>query len=745
MGAKGGGAPAAVQPQALRNLKVQESAWGQVIPIRYGEQRCAFNLLCAFRFQSDSVSDSSANVAPKKGGGFQPVRTFVYYVDAIGGLGEGLEFGDTTSQLAIGRAVPGRQVTAVDDGISRDAEGMGQAGTPRPQPSTGVVPGVWRGKRVRIVSPTGPVKINGFRWRAMHWASFGGTPAYHIARDGDLGQALFTGQAKTVYITSFNENYPGIAFVGIQKWHLGASASLPQMNFPPRLLKQYNDWYGLGADSFVIYDCDPAMVLEDLLTNAKHGAGWHRPVDPLADTPGLVPVGSVRDFTRFLDGWPNPWGSGLAAGALTGPSKADSWSAFCRATDVLLSPGYDAQRPMAEILTELAEITNTAPLWSEGKLKMIPRSDLVAVSTRTGATYTPSTDPVGYTTGACIASRADLTVDDFLPVKGKEPIEIERQSVVPDHGSAGMFNDVPTEFEDRDNAYANTLASPPAKDEASIAAYGVLSHETLSYHAIKTPEIAADVAHRALQQFGTARNLYRFKLGWEHCLKEPMDVLRLTYEPLGLDLQPVRVTSITEEKQGGRSFEAEEYPEAFPAGPPHVLPPEDILSEDVGGVFTAMMGVPDNGANPIYLDMRASAYFASTGSNFNSLPPSARPYPCYTVFPQSFRLTALVAELENMDLGGPANPLTLGGFLRVRVMIEDVSRQELELSFATDELGVVKIATVQGELLCGAGQRICWEFAYVDGSGNVLDFTDDDLVSRLALLSVTATARWEPA
>src|SRR6266446_6065530 len=148
MGAKGGAVPAASQPQAFRNLHIQESAWGQVIPIRYGEQRCAFNLLMAKRFQSVSVP-APTSISMKKGGAGHIHQTFNYFVDATGGVGEGVEFGDVTSKLNIGRATPGHQVIAVNDGVDPNNNSVGDK---KIQPTQGVDPGCWRGKVVRYLA-----------------------------------------------------------------------------------------------------------------------------------------------------------------------------------------------------------------------------------------------------------------------------------------------------------------------------------------------------------------------------------------------------------------------------------------------------------------------------------------------------------------------------------------------------------------------------------------------------------------
>jgi hypothetical protein len=148
---------------------------------------------------------------------------------------------------------------------------------------------------------------------------------------------------------------------------LGSNASMPNWNFPVRGLMQYRDIYGLAVDDLEIFDADPACVLFDVLTNPKHGAGWDR-----------------AQFQAMLSGYPEPWG------AMAATPPADSWSAYCRALGILLSPFYDSQRAAADIVSDLAEATNTAPVWSEATLKMIPYGDREVTSPQTGVTFTPS-------------------------------------------------------------------------------------------------------------------------------------------------------------------------------------------------------------------------------------------------------------------------------------------------------------------------------------------------------------------
>ena len=61
-----------------------------------------------------------------------------------------------------------------------------------------------------------------------------------------------------------------------------------------------------------------------------------------------------------------------------------------------------------------------------------------------------------------------------------------------------------------------------------------------------------------LQRKLYVRNEYEFDLGWKYCRLEPMDIVTLTDESLGLDRFPVRITRIEEDQDGLLTVTAEE-------------------------------------------------------------------------------------------------------------------------------------------------------------------------------------------
>jgi Putative phage tail protein len=70
--------------------------------------------------------------------------------------------------------------------------------------------------------------------------------------------------------------------------------------------------------------------------------------------------------------------------------------------------------------------------------------------------------------------------------------------------------------------------------------------------------IAPLVAQTILQRHLYVRARYHFTLSWEHCLLDPMDIVTLTDDNLGLSNTPVRLISIEEDDKGLLAITAEE-------------------------------------------------------------------------------------------------------------------------------------------------------------------------------------------
>jgi hypothetical protein len=89
--------PSSQQPSAVKQFKVQSSAWGGVVPVIYGEARVAGNIVSTWHFTSKvDTSGLGSFVSGKAGGGPNALKQYSYHVALVLLLGEG---GPSIAQL----------------------------------------------------------------------------------------------------------------------------------------------------------------------------------------------------------------------------------------------------------------------------------------------------------------------------------------------------------------------------------------------------------------------------------------------------------------------------------------------------------------------------------------------------------------------------------------------------------------------------------------------------------------------
>lgn len=302
-----------------------------------------------------------------------------------------------------------------------------------------------------------------------------------------LGLSLFEGsytQTPWSFLVSNHANealsYRGLAYAAQSAFDLGSSDGLPNTSF---------EVIGLVGTS----DVNPADVLDPYLTSNKFGAGW--------------PSAQLGDLTDFRD--------------------------YCAAAGFLVSPAYTAQAPASQGVAELCQVGNSAPVWSEGVLKIKPYAD----------------EPVGsYTPDLTV--QYDLGYSDFLAEPGQPPVKILRKR------QADAFNQVQIECLDRANQYNTTVVE--GKDQWNIETYGLRPMAPITAHAICDANIGRTVAQTIMQRQLYVRNTYEFTVGWRYARLEPMDIVSLTDALTGLDQTPVRLTSIEEDENGHLAMTAED-------------------------------------------------------------------------------------------------------------------------------------------------------------------------------------------
>nr|DAM32704.1 MAG TPA: tail protein [Caudoviricetes sp.] len=285
-------------------------------------------------------------------------------------------------------------------------------------------------------------------------------------------------------------NYSGTAYLCSPNYELTKSAQIYQHNF---------EVIGKLGYSGNIPDANPREIIRDLLTNQRYGCDF--PADSIGDT--------------------------------------DRYSNYCRAVGIFLSPAYTEQGEAQRNISELLEQTNSAAVFSQGRLKIVPYGD--GNYSGNGAVYVADNKAI-----------YDLTDDDFIVSGAEDPVSVERKT------NADAFNQIQVEYLDRDNDYNVAIAE--VKDQANIEQYGLRPKEAVKMHGICNGKVAQKVAQQLLQRALYVRNEYEFKLGWKYCLLEPMDIVTLTDAGLGLNKTPVRITEIEEDEEGVLSIKAEDYP-----------------------------------------------------------------------------------------------------------------------------------------------------------------------------------------
>ena len=504
----------------IESLKLQSSAYGVTIPLVFGVTRIAGNLVDYLGFTAIPRTTTQGG----KGGGVKTQNTtYTYQADVIMGLCHG----PITDVPRIWRGkklyTGGYEPTS----IATASEGFTAASS---GPMTYTV--AHAAALLSIVSVFGLVEGG---------VNEGGSPMYYAAplaagteytvsggtvtvlAESQRGQALtvnYTYATSTRPTTAMDKlglswkagtigqsvwsvlpagrdvPYSGLAWVAGQGYDLGSGAQVDNHLFEVIAPLAYH----LGSS---VPDVDPALALTAALTQLQGGAGF-----PAA----------------LLATW-------------------NDWSDYCVAHDLLVSPAIDSQVSAAEVVRRMAELTNTAPVYVDGRLDMVPLGDTTA--TAHGRTYTPDITPV-----YDLDDEAYITNGDTAPVRPSLKSPADRK------------NHIRVEFLDRgasgDRQYNPSIAE--SKDQADIDANGLRSAEVMQAHWICRPDVAQRVAQTLLQRSLYVCAEYRFDLPEHYSLISPGDLVTLTDATLGMDHVPVRVTVMDEGEDGLLAITAEDYP-----------------------------------------------------------------------------------------------------------------------------------------------------------------------------------------
>lgn len=286
--------------------------------------------------------------------------------------------------------------------------------------------------------------------------------------------------------------YRKTAYIGAPYYSLGSSASLGNINFEVDGLL-----FGTGFNSV---DADPALVIQDYLSRAK------------------FPASSIDTAT------------------LLGTSGDRSLQTYCWAQGLAISPVLNQHEDAASAVENWLTIANFAPVFSEGKLKFRPYGDLPI--TGNGRTFTPDVTP-----------KYNLTVDDFVVTSsGESPVSVSRVDL------STLPTLISVEVTERgEYLKTNQYQSVPveARDIAAAQTIGVRPGQSMTLREVCSVEMGAKIAQTILQRKLYTRAAYEFRLSWEYPELEPMDIVTITLESLGLDQTPVMIREMEEDDEGG--------------------------------------------------------------------------------------------------------------------------------------------------------------------------------------------------
>ena len=419
-------------------------------------------------------------------------------------------------------------------------------------------------------------------------------------------------------------NYPGVAYAVTAYFDLGSSPSMPALSF---------EVFGrlVGSGSYNDVDANPALVVQDLLTNSQYGAGF--------------PAASI-DATTLLGG-----------------SGSSSYQAYCNASGLAFSPVLANQESANSILTRWLQLTNTAAVWSGGKLKFIPYGDSLIAGN--GVSFMPNVTPI-----------YNLNDDDFVHEDGKDPVEVIRSDPFT------AKNWITLETLDRGNQYNATPVD--VWDQNAIEQYGLQRESSITAHEFCDPNVAQISAQLILQRRLYIRNTYQFKLSFEYCLLEPMDLVTITDPGLGMSNVAARIVSIEEDEGSILTVTAEEFPGGTataaaypvqrgtsesldqgvippPVNTPIIFEPPGALTSGASQVWIALSGARSS-VYKIAEDGSTGVHFVSWTSGASELAGSAVSFTIYVQAVERTKVWGLIYDgltgfLAEFDLAaGTATP-----------------------------------------------------------------------------------------
>lgn len=342
---------------------------------------------------------------------------------------------------------------------------------------------------------------------------------------GTHGQPAWSGVSSRWPSDAFG--YTNTYYLGFPDYPLDSSATIPLLNFIlPGHFAATSPLYlftAPDAETF-FFDADPALCIYDFLTNETYGAGF-----PYT----FIDTATLNTSAKGFD-------------AVIGDAAV---STYCQAVGLAWSVVLNNNEPAASILDRWCKNLTIAPVWTGAVLKFIPYWEMF------------SGENPGWGAGAGIAKKYyrpniaplfDFTDSDFQQsAQGEDPVVVTRIDI------ADAKNVIRLDYKDRNNQFNSNVAE--AKDETAVELFGPRVDRAGSADEFTHGGYANVSVGIRLQRSLAVRSSYMFKLPWQWCVLDPMDIVTITDEILGLYRFPVRIISLEEDDKGILTVVAEEF------------------------------------------------------------------------------------------------------------------------------------------------------------------------------------------
>lgn len=607
----------------LHSLQVSQSLNGIVIPIMYGTNRVAQNLLGYWDFTSGQPYQSGGKGLGKTGNAYE------YYAAVLGALCQGTASGVLNVYSSNGRlqlsstsesyvVPPGGGSYTVQNQSSFAADSGAAANVPynvtandygAPNPVT--LTGTYQDPQNHVIGSPG----------AGQYSQSNGTYTFPASA---AGQEMTMSYVFSLYTLSSTEDYnipPGGGEITVQyapEWQsdqgvifVSTGAALSVGSGPGQYTTDgHGNYFFNVADAnqaiAISYfwnqsnsNVDPASQLNFTLIEgtfgqepwtyltSKHASqafGYSTIVCIGAENMDLGESATLPNYNFeimmalnfgggildagvadcILDLLTNPfYGAGFVGtiDASLATVAADYWNS----NGFFISPVLNSSQSCSSIIEEWLEAGNCGVYWSEGLLKFAPYGDTTTVGN--GYLYTPQTAPV-----------VDLDDDDFFAQQDEDPVSIERTPW------QDAYNSVKIQYTNRINAYNDDLVQET--DDYAIGLFGLRPEPQQDYSFLCTQTAATFSANIRIQRLVYIRGKYHFTISaLRYCFLEPMDLVTLTDIDLGLNKTPVRITETEENENYELECTAEEFPwgtataTIYPKQPALPPPPPPALAD----------------------------------------------------------------------------------------------------------------------------------------------------------------------